>query len=95
MPILVLGAGDANGADEELHLCLLTGEDVLDECAGFRSPAIGPQRRIADRLLLANVGDVAVPLQPLFVLLRAMAVSAQTVEPVLPRLSTLRSWAPS
>ena len=29
------GAGDADGADEEFHLCLLTREDVLDESANL------------------------------------------------------------
>ena len=33
---------DADGSDEELHLRLLPGKDMLDEGADFRASAIGP-----------------------------------------------------
>lgn len=70
------GAGDADGAHEQAHPGFLLREDVFDEGAGFRSPPIGPRRRLAHRptlrFLLMDVTDVAVLLQPLLVLFRAI-----------------------
>lgn len=70
------GAGDADGAHEQAHPGFQLREDVFDEGAGFRSPPIGPRRRLAHRptlrFLLVDVRDVAVLLQPLLVLFRAI-----------------------
>ncbi len=62
---------DANRPNEELHLVLLSGKDMLDGGAHFRATAIGPQHGLrhwlALRLLLVDVRLQAIVLQPLLV----------------------------
>src|SRR6185312_6869019 len=43
--------GDADRADEEVHLVLLRREDVLDAGANFRFKRIGAARRLRYRLI--------------------------------------------
>lgn len=73
---LHLGPADPNGADEELHLVLLPGEDMLDGGAHFRAAAIGPRHRFrhgfALRLPLMDVRLQAIVLQPCLIGLRAI-----------------------
>ena len=47
--VLVRRSGDADSADEEVHLVLLHREDVLDAGADFRFHRVGPPRRIRRR----------------------------------------------
>ena len=70
------GAGDTDGAHKQAHAGFLLREDVLDESPDFGAPAIGARSSLAHRtalwLLVVDVGEVAVLLQPRLVLLRAI-----------------------
>lgn len=66
-------SGDANRAHEQAHARFLLREDVLDEGSDLGAAAIGARRRFAHRpphwLLVMDVGEVAILLQPRLVLL--------------------------
>ncbi len=68
---LGLGALDADGADEQPHLVLLPGEDMLDTGADFRFGGVGLRgplgHRLAARLLAVDAADPALPLEPCLV----------------------------
>lgn len=73
-----LGRGpvDADGSDEQLHVRLLAGEDMLNMDAHFRAPAIGPGHSLAHRptlgLFVMNVGEIAILGEPGLVLFRSV-----------------------
>jgi len=70
-----LGPGPrySDGTHEHAHAGFLLREDMLDAGADPGASTVGARRRLAYRpalrLLLMNVGDVTVLLQPLFILL--------------------------
>jgi len=68
-----LGAGHADGADEQPEPVLLMGEDMFNPGADRRLCRIGPcdilRHRLARRLAAVNAADQHLGGQPLFVLL--------------------------
>lgn len=73
---LGLGALDTDGADEQPHLVLLPGEDVLDAGADLRFDGVGLGgalgHRPAARFLAVDAADPALPLEPRLVGLAAI-----------------------
>jgi hypothetical protein len=70
------GAGDADGADEEVHLILLHGEHVFDAGAHLGLERVGASLRLrhraARRLLAVDAANEAVLLQELLIGFRAI-----------------------
>ena len=73
---LGLGALDADGADEQAHLILLPGEDMLNAGADFRFGGVrlccAFGHGLVARLLAVNAADPALPLEPCLVGLAAV-----------------------
>ena len=71
-----LGPSNPDGPDEELHLVLLPGKDMLDRGPDLGSSPVCPRHRFrhgfALRLSLVNVRLQAVVLQPFLIGLRAI-----------------------